>query len=155
MPCEAYPWLFPKGTLFDKYPFLLSNLVCVGVVILGISISVLFLEETHADMKTRGDIGLELGRRIVRRILGGRDATNREGKFESFSGGEIDHLTNDKPTASYRSTEGSSRVSTRTPAVMAKDTDLEIGNLAKENRVIAKIFNRQVILVIVDYDILT
>lgn len=56
-----YPGYFEHGSLFEKFPYLLPNLVCAGVVILGMIVGILFLEETHEDLKDRRDYGLEIG----------------------------------------------------------------------------------------------
>ena len=50
-PCIVYPWLFARDLISVAYPFLLPNLVCVVILLFGIAIGVLFLEETHADKK--------------------------------------------------------------------------------------------------------
>jgi MFS family permease len=52
-PYMSWPNLFPKGSLFERYPYLLPNLVCA--ILLGISIVMGFflLEETHPDMQPR------------------------------------------------------------------------------------------------------
>ncbi|KAI5244046.1 MFS general substrate transporter [Aureobasidium subglaciale] len=60
-PVHNYPGYFEHGSLFDKFPYLLPNLVCAGVVIFGLVIGVLFLEETHEDFKDRRDYGLDFG----------------------------------------------------------------------------------------------
>lgn len=52
MPCEAYPELFAKGTVFDTYLFLLPNLVSAGILVCGMIIGLLFLEETHTVVKS-------------------------------------------------------------------------------------------------------
>lgn len=56
-----YPGYFEHGSLFEKFPYLLPNLVCAGVVILGMIVGILFLEETHEDLKDRRDYGLDIG----------------------------------------------------------------------------------------------
>ncbi|KAK5110608.1 hypothetical protein LTR62_005647 [Meristemomyces frigidus] len=63
-PVRNYPSLFTKGTIFEEYPYLLTNLVCAGVVIFSLIIGLLFLEETHEDKKERRDLGRELGDKI-------------------------------------------------------------------------------------------
>ena len=65
-PCESYPSIFPRGTLFDKYPFLLPNLVCTVILICGIVVGILFLEETHDELKHNRDFGREMGQQIIR-----------------------------------------------------------------------------------------
>ncbi|KAF2091573.1 MFS general substrate transporter [Saccharata proteae CBS 121410] len=69
-PAKSYPTVFPAGSLFDKYPFLLPNIVCTVVVVISLIFGILFLEETHEDKKHRRDVGLEVGRWILRKIRG-------------------------------------------------------------------------------------
>ena len=61
-PVRSYPSVFAPGTVLDRYPYLLPNLVCFVVVVIAIMLGVLFLEETHEDLKQRRDIGLEVGK---------------------------------------------------------------------------------------------
>lgn len=63
-PVRNYGWA--EGSIWDKFPFLLPNLFCTGVVVFGLTVGILFLEETHEDMKTKEDRGLEIGRWILR-----------------------------------------------------------------------------------------
>ncbi len=154
-PCEAYPWLFPRGTIFEKYPFLLPNLVCVGVLLMGITIGLLFLEETHAELKSRRDFGLELGHRILGKVLGSEVALYEDYKKGSLATTEVVDLVGDDAPPGYRSTEGSPRLSTVTQVGnTTKEGDVEFGQLQRENRGVNKVFNRQVILVIIGYGIL-
>ena len=51
--------------MFESYPFLLANLVCVAILCFGLVIGTLFLEETHAERKHDRDLGLEMGRWIL------------------------------------------------------------------------------------------
>ncbi|KKA29637.1 hypothetical protein TD95_000674 [Thielaviopsis punctulata] len=64
-PCISYPSIFPRGTYFDKYPYLLPNLFSAIAVFCGLIIGILFLEETHPTKKYRYDMGLETGKRII------------------------------------------------------------------------------------------
>ena len=57
------------GLLLSKYPFLLSNLIIISVIVAEIIMGWLFLEETHEQIKYVRDIGLEKGDSI-RRMLG-------------------------------------------------------------------------------------
>lgn len=154
-PCEAYPWLFPPDTIFAKYPFLLPNLVCVGVLLFGIMIGLLFLEETHADLKSRRDFGVDLGRRILGKITGGEAPFSVEPKFGNFTTSEVAQLIANEAPPGYRSTEGSPRLSSApliNPAT--KEGDVELACLRASGRSSPKTFNRQVILVIIGYGIL-
>lgn len=150
MPCEAYPWLFTKGGIFDTYPFLLPNLVCVVVLVFGITNGILFLDETHVDKKLRRDRGREVGQALVNKLFGGASHSQLEDKFGCDTN-EAGILTDDDPPPGYRSTEGSPRL-TSTPASCVI-VDVE-GCSEKENRGTVKTFNRQVILIIVGYGIL-
>jgi hypothetical protein len=65
-PVKSYPTIFKPGGLFDLFPYLLPNLVCTAVVVFGLVVGILFLEETHEDKKYCRDIGVEAGRAIER-----------------------------------------------------------------------------------------
>lgn len=148
-PSESYPALFPRGSLFDTYPFLLPNLVCVIILIFGIVNGVLFLEETHLEKKGRPDWGLKLGKLLIKKVTGG-DNVNSD-KYDLAFGEETDSLTEDDPPPGYRSTEGSPRLRSTTTVELSAD----IENLAeKENRGMVKTFNRHIILIIIAYAIL-
>src|ERR1700761_2274847 len=83
-PVKNYPTFFRSGGLFDQFPYLLPNLVCAAVVILGLIVGLLFLEETHEDKRDRRDIGLETGQWILRTLAGSK------GKVESSKVGYIE-----------------------------------------------------------------
>jgi MFS family permease len=141
MPCESYPSVFSRGGLFDTYPFLLPNLVCVFVLILGIINGVLFLEETHAEKKGRRDLGLEAGRFLLKKLSW---QTNQP-EVNLIDPIEID------PPPGYRSTEASPILCSTTPEAI----DAELAELReKEKPGLVKTFNRHVIVIIVAYAIL-
>ena len=152
MPCEAYPWLFPKGTLFDKYPFLLPNLVCVVVLVFGITNGILFLEETHVTLKYRKDVGLELGDLLLEKVFGIQRPRSYHDKLAAHVAGELDALTMEDPPPGYRSTEGSPRLSSTPTANIVSDP--EHGFSEKGQRGCFVAFNRQVVLIIIGYAIL-
>lgn len=60
-PCISYPEIFARGTIWDRYPYLLPNLFSAATVFIGVVIGLLFLEETHAEKKTQRDRGREIG----------------------------------------------------------------------------------------------
>lgn len=64
-PVKSYPDYFDPSGLFGKYPYLLPNLVCTAIVLLGLIVGLLFLEETHEDKRGRTDPGLKVGQWIV------------------------------------------------------------------------------------------
>jgi MFS family permease len=49
-PHKSYPALFPRDSLFAKYPYLLPNLMCAALLLLSIVLGFFLLEETHPDM---------------------------------------------------------------------------------------------------------
>lgn len=67
-PCLSYPAWFPRDTIFDRYPFLLPNLVCVVVLLAGIVVGFLFLEETHPVKKLHWDPGLAWGNWLINKL---------------------------------------------------------------------------------------
>ena len=52
-PHVSYPDLFPKGSLFDHFPYLLPNLICAAMLLVSIVLGYFLLEETHPDMQPR------------------------------------------------------------------------------------------------------
>lgn len=50
-PHESWPNAFPKGSLFDRFPYLLPNLVCGALLFVSIVMGFILLEETHPDMQ--------------------------------------------------------------------------------------------------------
>lgn len=52
-PVLRYPYIFAEGTIWERFPYLLPNLVCTSIVSFGVIIGILFLEETHAEKKHR------------------------------------------------------------------------------------------------------
>lgn len=152
MPCESYPLLFPKGTIFDKYPFLLPNLVCVVVLIFGIANGILFLEETHAGKKGLPDLGLDMGDFLLEKILRIQPRRSYHDKFAKPTPDEADVLIMEGDPPGYRSTEGSPRMGSIPRAPLT--SDLETGFAEKGQRGCIVTFNKQIILIIVGYAIL-
>lgn len=52
-PHESWPNAFPKGGLFDRFPYLLPNLLCAALLLISIILGFLLLDETHPDMQPR------------------------------------------------------------------------------------------------------
>lgn len=52
-PHDSWPDAFPVGSLFERYPYLLPNLVCAALLFVSIVMGIFLLEETHPDMKPR------------------------------------------------------------------------------------------------------
>ncbi|KAL1835418.1 hypothetical protein VTJ49DRAFT_6745 [Mycothermus thermophilus] len=52
-PHENYPDLFPEGSLFARFPYLLPNLLCAVLLLVSIVLGYFLLEETHPGMQPR------------------------------------------------------------------------------------------------------
>ncbi|GAB1316668.1 Drug efflux system protein [Madurella fahalii] len=52
-PHESYPDIFPKGSLFERFPYLLPNLICACMLLMSVLLGYFLLEETHPDMQPR------------------------------------------------------------------------------------------------------
>lgn len=50
-PHETWPHLFPRGSLFDKFPYLLPNLICAALLFVSIILGYFLLQETHPDIR--------------------------------------------------------------------------------------------------------
>ncbi|CAK3822118.1 related to MFS transporter [Lecanosticta acicola] len=50
-PAENFPNLVPRGGLFDRFPYLLPNVVCAALMAISIFAAYFCLEETHPDMQ--------------------------------------------------------------------------------------------------------
>lgn len=178
-PVRNYPSVFQPGTIWEKFPYLLTNLVCTGVVVFSMIVGVLFLEETHEDFKGKRDVGLEIGNWILSpltRVVSGK-ITSRKGDFTEETLMLIDDLPPDYsstasspelcptsvsglPPPAYRSIDCSPRNSLTVPdheADLARDVE-EALNRTEQNHKAAlnksNVFSKQVILNITGYGIL-
>lgn len=50
---ESWPNVFPKGGLFDRFPYLLPNLLCAALLLISIVLGFLLLDETHPGLQPR------------------------------------------------------------------------------------------------------
>ncbi|KAI1926066.1 hypothetical protein LOZ12_000507 [Ophidiomyces ophidiicola] len=145
-PCDNYPSLFARNTIFDRYPFLLPNLVCIAVLIVGITIGILFLEETHAEKRQKRDRGLELGVWLLRRL--DDTGVGAENMFGQPAQDSVPFLY-EEPPVGYSSTENSPRLaSMKAPAIPPIDC------CHKQHKSFVRIFTPRVIYIILGYGIL-
>lgn len=152
-PCISYPGLFERGTIWDKYPYLLPNLFSAFVVLIGVVNGLLFLEETHAEKKMSRDRGLEIGQWILARLPKGRCTEPRGEKTKiAHSPDEeqplLDHTNRDLPPG-YRTRDNSPAGS---PRLISQDS-LDVKGVSQSPG-ISNIFTRQVVLNIMSFGIL-
>lgn len=160
-PCINMPNIFPSGTIWEKYPYLLPNLFSAATCVFGVVIGILFLEETHADKKSRHDPGLALGKCIAQYF-----SRKREELKEDDSASETSSLlSRHESLPDYRTTENSPLLSS-TPADDMEaqpllDTDVVDDRLRASTKRTEKTtvpareaFTRPVIMNIVSYGIL-
>lgn len=159
-PCINMPNLFPAGTIWEKYPYLLPNLFSAATCVFGVIIGILFLEETHADKKSRHDPGLALGKCIARYFSRKREDLKEDDASETSS-----LLSRHESLPDYRTTENSPLLSSTPAADMEAqpllDTDVVDNRLRASTERTEKItipareaFTRPVIMNIVSYGIL-
>lgn len=51
VPAQNFPDTFSKDSLFGRFPYLLPNLICAGLMAISIVAGYVCLEETHPDMQ--------------------------------------------------------------------------------------------------------
>jgi len=153
---ENYPSLFHPGSIWDRFPYLLPNLVCTLIVACGVIIGILFLEETHAEKKHRRDPGLEAGKWILNKF--GRCTEGRGSRYEKDAGlDEVVSLlgmSEDDQPPGYGSNDGAPRLPL-TPEPEPQDALNPNDHVPRRSKpAVTKIFTRQVVLNIVGYGIL-
>lgn len=122
-------------------------MVCTIVLLWGIVIGILFLEETHAEKKHRRDIGLEAGRWVTSFFARKPQPLILSDKAADATLDEIRSLLEDDLPPGYRTSEGSPRLSS-TRARTIKD------ERQKPVKAARKAFTKQVIVNIVAYGVL-
>ncbi|KKZ64944.1 hypothetical protein EMCG_09178 [[Emmonsia] crescens] len=152
-PCDNYPQFFPRNTIFDRYPFLLPNLVCVVILCFGITIGILFLEETHPEKKFHRDRGIELGRWLIGAFSTKPTLAEETGvEYKSpIQYDEVQVLADQQPPPGYRSIENSPRLSS--VKVPGRNSNVN-QQPSKQRHGFVKTFTPRVTFVILSYGIL-
>lgn len=149
-PCISYPNLFPRGTIWDRYPYLLPNLFSAAAVFCGVVIGLLFLEETHSEKKHRRDRGVELGKFLTSWVRPRNDQP-------ALRKAEKQALLDDDELPGYRTTENSPRLTTTSGDEPRESLDLNFSSCdGVETAPVpkSKVFTKPVILNIISYGIL-
>lgn len=161
-PCISYPELFAKGTIWDRFPYLLPNLFSAFTVLFGVVVGLLFLDETHAKKKLQRDRCREVGDKIASFFSKASSCKTRAAEkqsllrddspsgYSSMSSRTASLLSeDDEPLPSYRSQESSPKLTPTKAPTAAPVTRVESAPAPK-----TKIFTRPVIMNIMSYGIL-
>lgn len=58
-PHQTWPQAFPRGSLFDKFPYLLPNLLCAVLLFISIILGYFLLEETLPQLSSQSIVRVE------------------------------------------------------------------------------------------------
>ncbi|KAH7396774.1 major facilitator superfamily domain-containing protein [Phaeosphaeria sp. MPI-PUGE-AT-0046c] len=149
-PAIQWPETF-TGTIFQTYPYLLPNLFCTAVVLFGLVVGILFLEETHEDRKYDRDCGREAGQWILRKIHGEEaPLDDKDASLDELTCMLQDH---DHNAPAYQSTSSSPTLcSTRTS--ISEPPSFKLERDIQPTPTVRQAFTMQVCLNIVCYGIL-
>ncbi|KAI7770793.1 hypothetical protein LZL87_004580 [Fusarium oxysporum] len=161
-PCISYPEIFARGTIWDRYPYLLPNLFSAATVFFGVIIGLLFLDETHAEKKSQRDRGREIGDYLAS-WFGGVASCNGRGRSpekQALLDGKqnVQYLStsvrpgsahSDEALPAYRSQENSPRLAPQPDTQSLNEAPLEPIVVRK-----SKTFTKPVIMNIISYGIL-
>ncbi|KAI5463333.1 major facilitator superfamily domain-containing protein [Mariannaea sp. PMI_226] len=164
-PCISYPEIFARGTIWDKFPYLLPNLFSAATVFVGVIIGLLFLDETHSVKKHQRDRTREFGHYLTG-LVGGATGCNtqREPKKQALLDGEqrVGYMTNSSRTSlnssddealpAYQSQENSPRLSPQPDVRSLRSVPLDPEEPVIEQK--RTIFTKPVIMNIISYGIL-
>ncbi|EWC46051.1 hypothetical protein DRE_04625 [Drechslerella stenobrocha 248] len=79
-PVEHYPKYFAKGSIWDQFPYLLPNLACAIICVVGAVNGILFLDETNSQVLNHPDRGRKAGLWIQDNLAAifSREATEKQ-----------------------------------------------------------------------------
>ena len=153
-PVESFPSIFPRGSLWDQFPYLLPNLFSAVCVFVGVIVGLLFLEETHAEKKLQRDRGVELGNCVMSRLRGANGCARSKCEKKDEDAEVLSLLEGDELLPGYSTT---TQTETTTPpfpdpATLESATRGELSD--PEKKAVGRIFTKPVVLNIVSYGIL-
>ncbi|ODH46946.1 hypothetical protein GX48_06983 [Paracoccidioides brasiliensis] len=155
-PCDHYPQFFLRNTVFDRYPFLLPNLVCVVILCFGITIGILFLQETHSEKKFNRDRGIELGSWLLHLFCDRLAPTKltEEAYKSPIQYDEIQFLDNQPPPPGDRNTEHSPPLSSGIVPPVPTRENCNLSQSSKQSHCFSKAFTPKIVFIILSYGIL-
>jgi MFS family permease len=157
-PCENYPTLFSRGTIWDSYPYLLPNLFSALICVIGVLNGILFLEETHSGKKQQRDRGVELGQWLLSKLPwppsqhASGEACPDQTKYNEWSSDCEPLLSEELP--GYRTTENSPENSPRIATSEVQEEPREPLDLDASLQSNPKIFTKPVVLNVIAFGIL-
>ncbi|KAL7796579.1 major facilitator superfamily domain-containing protein [Trichoderma ceciliae] len=167
-PCISYPDYFPRGSIWDHYPYLLPNLFSAATVLFGVIVGILFLEETHLGKKGDKDRGRQIGDRIAslfsRATHGRADKPEKQSLlgdgqhtgYDSLPGPSTPDVTKisrgRERLPDYRSRETSPRMSSQVNAACHVVSNTESSGMQPDQP--TEIFTKPVVMNIISYGIL-
>lgn len=134
--------MFPADSIWAARPYLLPNVVCTVIVLCGVVVGILFLEETHAEMRHRRDPGLEAGRWLISCFTSGSSTTAARSEKGPVPDDAQWLLSEDSPSYHTES---------ETSSFLDSDSERGVRRVAPAA---ASAFTRPVIMNIVGYGIL-
>ncbi|OBT53529.1 hypothetical protein VE04_04312 [Pseudogymnoascus sp. 24MN13] len=121
-PVKNYPCLFHEGTIWDKFPYLLPNLVVVMFLLSSCTLGLFCLEEVHPEFRDQVDIRWILVSRI-RNIFRGTGWSSGEGTYTSLRADETDV---EAPVVPASSTEALEERGVKPPSAFTRQVKLQI-----------------------------
>ncbi|EFE37303.1 hypothetical protein TRV_08041 [Trichophyton verrucosum HKI 0517] len=68
-PTKTIPSVFPEGSIWEKFPYLLPNLIVTLFIATSGSLGFFFLEETHPHLQNSRNVGLEMSQWLCRKTM--------------------------------------------------------------------------------------
>lgn len=157
-PCISYPDIFPPGTIWERFPYLLPNLFSAITVFVGVIVGILFLEETHVAKRHRRDRGRELGDYLTSKLPSWSDLMCRRGRApekKSLLRSDMapDDDSEDDILPEYRNEGDSPRLAPQDDAELVAES-IQPHEVPSLPAPAAKTFTRPVIMNIISYGIL-
>lgn len=154
-PVKSYPDFFDSNGIFGRYPYLLPNLVCTAIVVLGLVVGLLFLEETHEDKRGRIDPGLRAGRWILNSVKfwKPKEAAFKVGYFEETSSFLVDD-DSEKPNLQARLCSTHAPIAASPPSLVGDTQIAETAGHHTKPIAWRQGLTKQVKLIILSYGIL-
>jgi hypothetical protein len=125
-PVKNYPCLFHEGTIWDKFPYLLPNLVVVMFLLSSCTLGLFCLEEVHPEFRDQVDIRWILVSRI-RNIFRGTGWSSGEGTYTSLRADETDV---EAPVVPASPTEALEERGVNPPSAFTRQVKLQILSVA-------------------------